>query len=221
MKYCITIDGPAGAGKSTIAKKLAQDLDYFYIDTGAMYRSVTCAAILYQVASDDEKILGKLAAKINPKFIKKDLNYYINDLHLTPFIRSIPVNENVSEVSVHKSVRDILVDLQRSLSFDNPYKGTVMEGRDTGSVVLPDADLKIYLTASVEERIKRRVEQYEQQGFEVDYDTIKQDLEKRDKIDSTRAIAPLIKAKDAIELDSTNLSIDEVVLKIKEMIARE
>jgi cytidylate kinase len=221
MKFCITIDGPAGAGKSTIAKRLAKELDFFYIDTGAMYRSVTCASILYEISSDDENRLGDLAEKITHKFKGKELHYYINNLHIMPFIRSIPVNESVSEVSVHKRVRETLVDLQRNLSYDNPYNGTVMEGRDTGTVVLPQANLKIFLTASTEERIRRRIEQYEEQGFDVDYETIKKDLVKRDRIDSTRAISPLKIADDGIELDSTSLSIEEVIAKIKELIVSE
>lgn len=218
MKYCITIDGPAGAGKSTIAKSLAKELNFFYIDTGAMYRSVTCAAILYQLQSSDGEALGEIARRITPKFVNKDLHYYLGDLHLTPFIRSIPVNDNVSEVSVHKQVRDSLVKLQRELAQDNPYDGTVMEGRDTGTVVLPNANLKIFLTASLDERVRRRIEQYDQQGFEIEYEVIYKDLKKRDEIDSTRKISPLKKALDAIELDSTSLSIEEVIMRIKDMI---
>ena len=217
----IALDGPAGAGKSSVARELARRLKIKYLDTGAMYRSVTCASILYEISSDDENSSGDLAKNITPKFKGKELKYYINNLHIMPFIRSIPVNESVSEVSVHKSVRETLVDLQRSLSYDNPYNGTVMEGRDTGTVVLPQADLKIFLTASIKERIRRRIEQYEEQGLDVDYETIKKDLEKRDRIDSTRAISPLKIADDGIELDSTNLSIEEVITKIKELIVSE
>ncbi|MFP4456521.1 MAG: (d)CMP kinase [Clostridia bacterium] len=218
MNYCITIDGPAGAGKSTIAKSLASELNYFYIDTGAMYRSVTCASILYQIDSDDEKKLSKLAKNLETKFVKDQAHYYINGLYLNPFIRSIAVNDLVSEVSVHRQVREELVKLQRKLSKENPLGGTVMEGRDTGTVVLPNAELKIFLTASLEERVRRRVEQYEQQGLEVDPDSIKLDLAKRDKIDSSREISPLKKAEDAIVLDSTNLSIEKVLEKIKNLI---
>ncbi len=218
MKYKITIDGPAGAGKSTIAKELAKDLNYFYIDTGAMYRSVTCASILYQISCNDEEKLSGLASKLKIKFSDNKAQYYIEDLYITPFIRSLAVNNFVSEVSVHKKVREELVKIQRRLAEDNPLDGTVMEGRDTGTVVLPDANLKIYLTASLEERVRRRVEQYEIQGFEVDSVKIKNDLAKRDKIDSSRSIAPLKKAKDAIVVDSTNLRIEEVLEKIKNLI---
>jgi cytidylate kinase len=218
MKYCITIDGPAGAGKSTIAKSLAKELNYFYIDTGAMYRSVTCASILYQISCDDEEKLAEVASKLRTKFINDEAHYFIKDLYITPFIRSLAVNNFVSEVSVHKKVRDELVKFQRKLANENPLEGTVMEGRDTGTVVLPNANLKIYLTASLEERVRRRVEQYELQGLEVDPNDIKKDLAKRDKIDSSRKVAPLKKANDAIIVDSTNLSINEVLKKIKKLI---
>lgn len=218
MKFSITIDGPAGAGKSTIAKSLASQLNYFYIDTGAMYRSVTCASILYQISCNDENYLASLAAKLETKFQEDTVHYYIDGLYLTPFIRSIAVNNLVSEVSVHNLVRQKLVSHQRRIAKENPLEGTVMEGRDTGTVVLPDADLKIFLTASLEERVRRRVEQYEEQGLEVDPDSIREDLAKRDKIDSSRKISPLKKADDAIVLNSTNLSIDQVLDRIKKLI---
>lgn len=218
MKYTITIDGPAGAGKSTIAKSLASQLNFFYIDTGAMYRSVTCASILYQVDCNDENNLANLASKLETKFIEDIAHYYIDGLYLTPFIRSIAVNNLVSEVSVHNLVRQELVKHQRMLAKANPLGGTVMEGRDTGTIVLPDADLKIFLTASLEERVRRRVEQYEEQGLEVDPNSIRKDLAKRDKIDSSREISPLKKADDAVVLDSTNMSIDEVLDKIIKLI---
>lgn len=211
MKHCITIDGPAGAGKSTIAKSLASKLNYFYIDTGAMYRSVTCAAILYQVDPDDGFELTKLAKELKAEFINKDLHYFINNLYITPFIRSIAVNNLVSEVSVHYGVREELLTLQRDLAENNPFEGTVIEGRDTGTVVLPNAAVKIFLTASLDERVSRRVKQYEKQGLEVDPLKIQEELAKRDKIDSTRDISPLKRATDAIDIDSTGLNICQVL----------
>ena len=209
-KLAITIDGPAGAGKSTIAKRVADKLSYTLIDTGAMYRSVTCAALLYEVDINNSDELAKLASKLEPSFKNTNIHYYINKLYLTPFIRGLAVSGSVSEVSTHKEVRNALVDLQRKITNSSP-NGSVMEGRDAGSTVLPNADIKIYLTASVETRAQRRLNQLQKQGLTVSIAEIKKDIEKRDKIDSEREISPLTIPDNALIIDSSHKSIEDVV----------
>lgn len=209
----ITIDGPAGAGKSTIARLLAKNLNYVYIDTGAMYRAVTCAAILFETDVNNNELLTDLAQRIVPKFQNDSIEYYIDNMYLTPFIRSTAVNNYVSEVSVHAGVREKMVSLQRKIATISP-SGSVMEGRDTGSTVLPNAFMKIYLTASLEERVQRRYSECLAKGDSVSVEDIHRDLSKRDKIDSGRAISPLTIPEGAIVVDSTDLSIEEVTEKI-------
>lgn len=212
-KLAITIDGPAGAGKSTIAKLVANKLNYTLIDTGAMYRSVTCAAILYEVDVNDSYRLLKLATQLEPRFINSSIHYYINGLYITPFIRDLAVSGSVSQVSTHESVRNAMVNLQRKIANNSP-NGSVMEGRDAGSTVLPNANIKIYLTASVDTRTLRRFNQLQKQGLTVSIEEIKRDIEKRDKIDSEREISPLTIPKNAQIIDSSNMSINEVVEQI-------
>ncbi len=209
----ITVDGPAGAGKSTIAKILADSLKSTYIDTGAMYRSVTCAALLYQIDVNNEPELTKLAKDIKAEYKDSKLEYYINGLYLSPFVRSIAVSSNVSEVSIHAGVRRAMVELQRRIANESPF-GAVMEGRDTGSTVLPGADLKIFLTASLEERVNRRHEQYLRKNIHINRIDVKAEIEKRDRIDSERKVSPLSVPSGAILIDSTELNIEEVIDKI-------
>lgn len=209
----IAIDGPAGAGKSTVAKKVAKALHYLYIDTGAMFRSLTYEAIRSNIDLSNGTKLRKLLESINIKFLQSDLGQqvYINDEDVTEQIRSQAVTNHVSIVATHKEVRDEMLIRQQHLARNG---SVVMDGRDIGTCVLKDAELKIFLTASVEERAQRRYDELKQKGIQTNLEQLKKEIEERDKRDSEREIAPLKKAPDAVEIDTTNLTIDEVVQKI-------
>ncbi|MFA8437981.1 (d)CMP kinase [Pueribacillus sp. YX66] len=209
----IAIDGPAGAGKSTVAKKVAKALHYLYIDTGAMFRSLTYEAIRSNIDLSNGTKLRKLLESINIKFLQSDLGQqvYINDEDVTEQIRSQAVTNHVSIVATHKEVRDEMLIRQQHLAKNG---SVVMDGRDIGTCVLKDAELKIFLTASVEERAQRRYDELKQKGIQTNLEQLKKEIEERDKRDSEREIAPLKKAQDAVEIDTTNLTIDEVVQKI-------
>ncbi len=214
----ITIDGPAGSGKSTVAKILARDLGLKYIDTGAMYRAITLIAIKNNISYEDEESILKLAKSIileidsNAGDESKYTMVKINGEDFTDEIRSREVGEAVSIVSKLSGVRKYLVNLQRKLTKNG---NAVLEGRDTGSVVCPDAALKIFLTASLNERIKRRDLQIKKVGQSLKRDIIKNEIISRDKIDSSRENSPLIIPENGILIDTTGLSIKEVVDKIK------
>lgn len=211
--FIIAIDGPAGSGKSTTAKKLAQKLGYLYIDTGAMYRAITFLALRSNVTGDEKKII-ELAenSDIELNFIDGETKIRVNGEDLTSDIRTLEVNRNVSDVSKIAELRHILVKKQREMGTTS--NGVVMEGRDITTVVFPDADLKVYLTASIEERAKRRAKEYAEKGIEVPIEEIKKNLENRDVIDSNRKVSPLTKAEDAVEIDTSELTIEEQVNKI-------
>lgn len=206
----VAIDGPAGAGKSTIAKKIAQELGLEYIDTGAMYRALTLKIINKGIhISDKEKII-ETANSTSIKFVDKKI--FLDGLPVDHDIRKAKVNELVSPVAKIKEVREILVGLQREMAQDTSI---IMDGRDIGTVVLKDADFKFFLTASVEERAKRRyLEMLETKGQNTNYNHILANIKKRDTVDSTRKVAPLKKAVDAYEIDSTDKTIDETVREI-------
>jgi cytidylate kinase len=206
----IAIDGPAGSGKSTSAKLIAKKLGYDYIDTGAMYRAITYLALENEAIKDESRII-ELARKC-----KIDLDYEdggvivrLNDRNISKEIRSAEVNSHVSEVSKISQVRKLLVEKQRAMGAKG--NGVVMEGRDIGTVVFPNADVKIFLTASLDTRANRRTKEYNETGSKVLVDDIKSNLSNRDKIDSSRNDSPLIKASDAVEVDTTNVTIDEQV----------
>ena len=206
----IAIDGPAGSGKSTSAKLIAKKLGYVYIDTGAMYRAITYLALENEAINDESQII-ELARKC-----KIDLNYRdgevivrLNDVNVSKEIRSAEVNSHVSDVSKISDVRKVLVEKQREMAAKG--NGVVMEGRDIGTVVFPNADVKIFLTASLDIRANRRTKEYNANGSKVLMDDIRSNLSNRDKIDSSRDDSPLIKASDAIEVDTTNVTIDEQV----------
>ena len=211
--FIIAIDGPAGSGKSTTAKKLAQKLGYLYIDTGAMYRAITFLALRGNVTGDEKKII-ELAenSDIELNFIDGETKIRVNGEDLTSDIRTLEVNRNVSDVSKIAELRHILVKKQREMGTTS--NGVVMEGRDITTVVFPDADLKVYLTASIEERAKRRTKEYAEKGIEVPIEEIKKNLENRDVIDSNRKVSPLTKAEDAVEIDTSEITIEEQVNKI-------
>lgn len=220
VKLQIAIDGPASSGKSTVAKKLAQDLSLIYIDTGAMYRALTWLALKNGIAPSDEKNLIKLLSSHNIHFNQQnsEQSVWIDDIDVTSEIRTKPVNDNVSEVSAHPQVREALVEKQRQLSGEY---GVVMDGRDIGTVVLPQADVKIFLVASAEERARRRHQENLEHQRPSDYEEVLAQLKRRDAYDSSRKHSPLKQADDAIAVDTTDLSIDEVVQKIKSIIAKK
>jgi len=215
---CITIDGPAGAGKSTVAKMLAQHLAYLYIDTGAMYRAVTLEALNKGIDLNDETALSGLAAAVKIKLTTdpdKVTHVFLNDKDVTGEIRSPRVSQNVSLVARVAGVRQAMVKQQRELA---KGEGTVMEGRDAGTVILPEARFKFFLTASCEERARRRQRDLQVQGINVLLPRILKEIKERDKLDSSREVAPLQPAYDAHVIDSSDLDIEEVVNLIIDII---
>ena len=212
----IAIDGPAGAGKSTIAKKVADRLGYIYIDTGAMYRAFTYELLTSSISLSDIEEITKVLEKTNIEF--KNNEIFLNNLNVTNEIRSKNVTANVSAVSAIPQVREKLVDLQRKIASES---NSILDGRDIGTVVFPNAELKIFLTASVKIRALRRYNELIAKDKNIDINEIEAEIEKRDKLDSSRETSPLIKAADAIEIDTSDLSIDEVantILKLAEEI---
>ncbi|GAX89701.1 (d)CMP kinase [Effusibacillus lacus] len=209
----VAIDGPAGAGKSTVAKKVAEKLGLIYIDTGAMYRAVTWKAIKSGIPPTDEKKITQLASSIHISFQSSDnqQKVYADGVDVTEQIRSAEVTGNVSKISAIPGVRARLVELQREMA---QTRGVVMDGRDIGTFVLPDAEVKIFLTASLEERARRRTEELSNKGIQADPVEILKSIARRDEMDSTRDLAPLKKADDARIIDTTGLSIPEVVDRI-------
>lgn len=219
MSYNIAIDGPAGAGKSTIAKKLAKDLSFVYVDTGAMYRALAIFFIRKGFAAEDESGISDAVkdANVSIEYVNGEQQVILNGENVTPILRTEEVGNMASASSVYKAVRAHLLELQRGLAAS---KDVIMDGRDIGTCILPNADLKIYLTATSAERARRRCEELKQKGENADYEKIKKDIEERDYRDSHREIAPLKQAEDAIYLDSSDLNIDEVVERIKSYIKR-
>ncbi len=210
--FKVAIDGPAGSGKSTISKLLAKKLGYVHIDTGAMYRAITIEAINRGIDLKDRNAYGFIDS-VDIKYVSDRI--YLNGKDVSEEIRMPYVTENVSMVSSIPYVRERLCDLQRKAAKEGLI---VMDGRDIGYNVLPDANLKIFLVASIEERTKRRALELEAKGIHVDFEELKEDLVRRDYADSNRDTSPLKKANDAILLDTTELSIEEVVLEICKLI---
>lgn len=216
----IAIDGPAGAGKSTIAKLVADKLGYIYVDTGAMYRSIALYFINNNIDTDDSLSVETACNNIHVsiKYIDGVQQVYLNGENVSSAIRQEMVGNMASKVATKKPVRDLLLQLQRDIAAANDV---VMDGRDIGTNVLPDADLKIYLTASVDERAERRYKQLVEKGEKPDINKIKEDIEQRDYQDMNRDIAPLKQADDAIYLDSSDMTIDDVVAYISDKALRE
>lgn len=210
MSYIqIAVDGPAGSGKSTIAKKIADRLNITYIDTGAMYRALTYKVLINNIGVENEDAVIEVARKSKIEFLKN--NIYLDDDIVNEEIRLPEVSKNVSYVAKIPQVRKILVDTQRKLALN---QDVVMDGRDIGTYVLKDANFKIFLTATVEERSRRRYLELKNKGLDVTLDDVKKDIINRDKIDREREFSPLVEADDAIIIDTTDLSIEDVVNKI-------
>ena len=200
----IAIDGPAGSGKSTIAKLIAEDLGLVYIDTGAMYRLVTLKALNDGILGNLDKIIKMLD---NLRIDIKQNGFYLDDTNVSEEIRKPVVSENVSDIAAIREVREKMVDLQRKFS---ESKNVILDGRDIGTVVFPNADVKIFLIADAKERANRRYKELVSKGENVKIEEIYENILKRDKIDSTRKESPLKKADDAIEVDTTSKNIEEV-----------
>jgi CMP/dCMP kinase len=216
-KLSIAIDGPAAAGKSTVAKIVAEKLSYIYIDTGAMYRSLTYKAIVNNVNLEDEASLldTLLSTTIDLQPSEKGQLVYLDNKDVTDEIRSAEVTNSVSYVAKHEQVRKEMVRRQQAFAVGG---GVVMDGRDIGTHVLPNAEVKVFLLASVEERAVRRHNENMQKGYPSDLEQLKEEIARRDKIDSEREVAPLKKADDAIEIDTTSLTIFDVVEKIMALV---
>ena len=215
-KIAIAIDGPAAAGKSTIAKKVAQILNYTYIDTGAMYRCVAYYLLSQKQDLDDESKIASKLENIHIELLPQG-QVLLNGTDVSEQIRQDEVSKNASKVAAYQAVRTYLVDLQRKMAAKG---GVILDGRDIGSVVLPKAELKIYQVASVETRAKRRYEENQKRGIISSLEQIKQDIEQRDYNDMHRKNSPLVKAEDAVEIDTSSLTIDEVTQKILELVEK-
>lgn len=216
MSINIAIDGPAGAGKSTIAKKVAADLKFIYVDTGAMYRAMAYYFLQKRISPDDEKTISAECQNAEVTIAYKDgeQQVILNGENVTGYIRKEEVGNMASATSVYPQVRQKLVELQKQLARKN---NVIMDGRDIGTCVLPDAQVKIYLTASVDTRAKRRYDELTSKGVSCDMEEIKKDIEERDYRDMHRENSPLKQAEDAVLVDSSDLTIVQVVEKIKDI----
>lgn len=210
MSFSIAIDGPAGAGKSTIAKRIAKKMNLIYVDTGAMYRAMGIHLLRCGIGAEDEASISRECANadITIKYENGEQVVYLNGENVNPILRTEEVGSMASACSVFKDVRAKLVELQQKLASE---VDVIMDGRDIGTVVLPNASLKVYLTASVDVRAKRRYDELIAKGEEWDLDKIKAEIAERDHRDMTRENSPLRQAEDAILVDSSDMTIDEVV----------
>ena len=219
MKYVsVAVDGPAGSGKSTITKMVAKSLGFNYVDTGAMYRALTYNFLSNSLSELNEKRIKELLSKVQfrVEYVDGVQYVYVNDEEVSDKIRTAEVSKYTSLFAKSPAVREFLIDTQRNLAGSN---NIIMDGRDIASVVLPNADVKIFLTASVEERARRRVLDFESQGIDnVDFKKIKEDIKARDWQDENRDIAPLVQVESATLLDTTSLTIEEVVAKMIELV---
>ena len=216
----IAIDGPAGAGKSTIAKRIAAEYKYIYVDTGAMYRAMALYLIRCGILADDKEGIEKACedADISIRFIDGEQRVMLNGEDVNGLIRTQEVSNMASASSVNGKVREKLVSLQRKLASETDV---VMDGRDIGTVVLPDAEVKIYLTASVAVRAKRRYEELRAKGEECELTVIEREIEERDHRDMTREISPLVQAEDAIPVDTSDMDIEDVVDALDQIIKKK
>lgn len=219
MSFNVAIDGPAGAGKSTIAKQLAKELGFVYVDTGAMYRAMAYYFITNNIAADDEARISEACKDVDVSISYEDgvQNVWLNGENVSTVIRQEEVGKMASATSVYPVVRTKLVELQQNLA---KTTDVIMDGRDIGTVVLPDANVKIYMTASSAIRAKRRFDELVAKGIECDLDEIEKDIIERDYRDMNRETSPLKKADDAVELDTSELDIAGVVAAMKDIIEK-
>lgn len=217
----VAIDGPAGAGKSTIARRLAEELGYRYVDTGAIYRTVAYFMDLWGVSPKDadgvNRYIDELTVGI--EYDEDGLQHMLmNGMDVTKDIRTPDISQKASLISAHACVRDMLLDMQRELAEQN---NVVMDGRDIGTVVLPNATVKIFLTASPEVRAKRRCDELNAKGQKADYNTVLKDIQQRDYQDTHRDIAPLKMCRDSIKVDTSDMTIDQVLEALKEIVTQK
>ncbi|WP_312498528.1 (d)CMP kinase [Enterococcus sp.] len=219
-KINIAIDGPASSGKSTVAKIIANDLGFIYTDTGAMYRSITYMALKTGCALNDELAIAALIDQypITFKLGTNGQSVFVGTEEVTEAIRQPAVTNAVSEVSAHAAVRKKLVEQQQAIAVNG---GVVMDGRDIGTAVLPQAEVKIFLVASVEERAARRFKENQQKGIDTTFEVLKEEIQQRDYVDSHRAVSPLKQAADAVRIDTSGMSIEAVVSAIKQTITKK
>lgn len=211
----ITIDGPAGAGKSTISKLIAKNLGINYIDTGAMYRAITYKCLKSGIDINDRQKVVDLCSRTEVDFV--DNSIYLDGVRLGEEIRTLEVSSKVSDVAKIPQVREFLLEKQREIG---KRSDVILDGRDVGTHIFPDTKYKFFLNASAQERGRRRYQELVDKGQTVVLEDIIEDINKRDYIDSTREVAPLVKADDAIEVDSTSMTIDQVVTYISDMVRR-
>lgn len=216
MGYAIAIDGPAGAGKSSIAKQMAEKLGFIYVDTGALYRTIGLAVYRKAGRTDDPAVISEVAADVDVDlgYNEKGQRVYLGGEDVSEEIRKEEISHMASVVSAVPAVREKLLDLQRSMAREHDV---IMDGRDIGTVILPDADTKIFLVCPAEERAKRRVVQLEEDGMEADYEQILEDIRLRDERDMNRAVSPLKKAEDAIEFNTTGMTAEGSAEKLIEI----
>lgn len=220
-KISIAIDGPAGAGKSTIARRLAKELGYMYVDTGAIYRTVAYFFDLWGVSPKDIDGITRYIDELNVgiEYDEDGVQHMImNGLDVTEDIRTPEISQKASVVSAHAIVRDMLLDMQRDVAKQH---NVIMDGRDIGTVVLPRATVKIFLTASAEVRAKRRCDELTDKGMKANYDQVLKDIQQRDYQDTHREVAPLKMCRDSIKLDTSELDIDGVIAAMKDIIAKK
>ena len=220
-KYAIAIDGPAGAGKSTMAKRLARELGYYYVDTGAIYRTVAYFLDLLGVSPKDadgvERYIDELTINIEYDEDGKQ-HMLMNGMDVTDEIRTQDISQKASLVSAHPLVREVLLDMQRDVA---KAHNVIMDGRDIGTVVLPKADVKIFLTASAEVRAKRRYDELIAKGQKANLEQVLKEIQQRDYQDTHREIAPLKMARDSVKLDTSDLDIDGVIAAMREIISKK